>query len=332
MTPPGSGRPRASRSRESRTTCRTPKKTCTYPSTCSTAAPALSQPPSAAPPRTRCEPCSPSTASSPSTPRRRSWPASTARKRSTPNSPHASCATRASTVDGRWLRWHTERNDAGVQFDAFAAQKPSPLDTWTLWAGPSINHPAWSIRASACTPATLSPTSPEHSPTEPAPAAPPPVRRCPSSSSPPRSSRNLPCPTRQRSDADQHPASHHPRAFLYAEISALETDAGFTIPSQGQLPNRIEPRRWGTLRGSGLTVLQRTRVRSPQGLAASNLHKLECLPPTILVDLPERGMAIGPIRLEPRPAARPAPAAQRSLQSWAAKEVPEPQLRTARHK
>lgn len=60
------------------------------------------------------------------------------------------------TVDGRWLRWQTAQDDAGVQFDAFAAQTPrSTLSTWTIWAGPSINHPAWAIHASAYTPASL---------------------------------------------------------------------------------------------------------------------------------------------------------------------------------
>ncbi|GGZ79466.1 DUF317 domain-containing protein [Streptomyces bluensis] len=60
------------------------------------------------------------------------------------------------TVDGRWLRWQTAQDDAGVQFDAFAAQTPhSTLSTWTIWAGPNINHPAWAIHASAHTPASL---------------------------------------------------------------------------------------------------------------------------------------------------------------------------------
>ncbi|MFF6783774.1 DUF317 domain-containing protein [Streptomyces sp. NPDC012510] len=60
------------------------------------------------------------------------------------------------TVDGRWLRWQTNQKDAGVQFDAFAAQTPnSALSTWTIWAGPSIDRPAWTIHASAYTPASL---------------------------------------------------------------------------------------------------------------------------------------------------------------------------------
>ncbi|MEV7395235.1 DUF317 domain-containing protein [Streptomyces sp. NPDC091215] len=62
----------------------------------------------------------------------------------------------ASSVEGRWLRWRNDAGDAGVQFDAFAAQNPNaPLHTWTLWAGPSIDHPTWSIHASAYTPAAL---------------------------------------------------------------------------------------------------------------------------------------------------------------------------------
>ncbi|MFM9582530.1 DUF317 domain-containing protein [Streptomyces caniscabiei] len=60
------------------------------------------------------------------------------------------------TVDGRWLRWQTHQEDVGVQFDAFAAQAPhTALDTWTVWAGPSIDHPTWAIRASVYTPSGL---------------------------------------------------------------------------------------------------------------------------------------------------------------------------------
>ncbi|WP_329295619.1 DUF317 domain-containing protein [Streptomyces pseudovenezuelae] len=60
------------------------------------------------------------------------------------------------TVDGRWLRWTNASQDAGVQFDAFAAQNPnSPLATWTVWAGPSINQPTWAACASVYTPANL---------------------------------------------------------------------------------------------------------------------------------------------------------------------------------
>ncbi|MFG2707403.1 DUF317 domain-containing protein [Streptomyces sp. NPDC048386] len=59
-------------------------------------------------------------------------------------------------VDGRWIRWETLQGDAGVQFDAFAAQNPhSTLATWTLWAGPTIDHPTWTITASPYTPAAL---------------------------------------------------------------------------------------------------------------------------------------------------------------------------------
>ncbi|MEE1836781.1 DUF317 domain-containing protein [Streptomyces sp. SP17KL33] len=46
--------------------------------------------------------------------------------------------------------------DAGIQFDAFAAQQPnSTLATWTIWAGPSIDHPTWSVTASPYTPSAL---------------------------------------------------------------------------------------------------------------------------------------------------------------------------------
>ncbi|MFJ8794563.1 DUF317 domain-containing protein [Streptomyces sp. NPDC102462] len=60
------------------------------------------------------------------------------------------------TMDGRRLRWQPKAGDVGVQFDAFAANTPhQPLDTWTIWSGPSINQPTWAIRASVYTPAGL---------------------------------------------------------------------------------------------------------------------------------------------------------------------------------
>ncbi|MFB7275410.1 DUF317 domain-containing protein [Streptomyces sp. NPDC056244] len=60
------------------------------------------------------------------------------------------------TIDGRWIRWTNPSADAGVQFDAFTAQKPhSTLATWTIWAGPNINHPTWALYASPYTPAPL---------------------------------------------------------------------------------------------------------------------------------------------------------------------------------
>ncbi|MEU2263931.1 DUF317 domain-containing protein [Streptomyces sp. NPDC019645] len=46
--------------------------------------------------------------------------------------------------------------DAGVQFDAFAAEKAnSPLATWIVWAGPSIDQPTWALTASPHTPNSL---------------------------------------------------------------------------------------------------------------------------------------------------------------------------------
>jgi hypothetical protein len=60
------------------------------------------------------------------------------------------------TVDGRWIRWINLTGDAGVQFDAFAAQKAnSPLATWSVWAGPSIDQPTWTLTASPHTPNSL---------------------------------------------------------------------------------------------------------------------------------------------------------------------------------
>lgn len=61
------------------------------------------------------------------------------------------------TVDGRFIRWETAQDDAGVQFDAFAPQNShtTTLTTWTLWSGPDINQPTWAIHASPYTPAPL---------------------------------------------------------------------------------------------------------------------------------------------------------------------------------
>ncbi|MCX2969480.1 MULTISPECIES: DUF317 domain-containing protein [Streptomyces] len=60
------------------------------------------------------------------------------------------------TIDGRRIRWTNLSGDVGIQFDAFAAQKPSsPLATWTIWAGPSMDHPTWAVTASPCTPSSL---------------------------------------------------------------------------------------------------------------------------------------------------------------------------------
>ncbi|MFJ8112358.1 DUF317 domain-containing protein [Streptomyces sp. NPDC096132] len=60
------------------------------------------------------------------------------------------------TVDGRWIRWTNLSGDAGIQFDVFAAQQPnSTLSTWTIWAGPSIDHATWTLTASPYTPNSL---------------------------------------------------------------------------------------------------------------------------------------------------------------------------------
>ncbi|MFB6946895.1 MULTISPECIES: DUF317 domain-containing protein [unclassified Streptomyces] len=60
------------------------------------------------------------------------------------------------TVDGRWIRWTSPTGAAGVQFDAFAARHPNQsLTTWTVWAGPSLNHPTWTLTASPFTPSSL---------------------------------------------------------------------------------------------------------------------------------------------------------------------------------
>ncbi|WP_215449415.1 DUF317 domain-containing protein [Streptomyces sp. ATCC 21386] len=61
------------------------------------------------------------------------------------------------TVDGRWIRWEAPGEDAaGVQFDAFAAQKRnSPLPTWTVWGGGAVHQPTWALHFSPYTPAAV---------------------------------------------------------------------------------------------------------------------------------------------------------------------------------
>ncbi|WP_306801502.1 DUF317 domain-containing protein [Streptomyces sp. T12] len=60
------------------------------------------------------------------------------------------------TMDGRWIRWTSPDGDAGVQFDAFAAQHPNQnLATWTIWASPGPERPTWAITASRHTPSSL---------------------------------------------------------------------------------------------------------------------------------------------------------------------------------
>ncbi|MFJ9900691.1 DUF317 domain-containing protein [Streptomyces sp. NPDC091280] len=60
------------------------------------------------------------------------------------------------TVEGRWIRWTSPAGDAGVSFDAFAAQHPvQNLATWTIWAGPRADQPTWALTASSSTPSSL---------------------------------------------------------------------------------------------------------------------------------------------------------------------------------
>ncbi|MET7795365.1 DUF317 domain-containing protein [Streptomyces decoyicus] len=59
------------------------------------------------------------------------------------------------TVAGRWMRWTSPSEDAGVQFDALAATTSDSLATWTIWAGPSVDQPTWALHASPHTPAPV---------------------------------------------------------------------------------------------------------------------------------------------------------------------------------
>ncbi|OKJ72210.1 DUF317 domain-containing protein [Streptomyces sp. CB02460] len=60
------------------------------------------------------------------------------------------------TVDGQGIRWTSPTGDAGVKFNAFAAQRPTQnRATWTIWGGPDPDHPAWTLTASPYTPSLL---------------------------------------------------------------------------------------------------------------------------------------------------------------------------------
>ncbi|WP_164551852.1 DUF317 domain-containing protein [Streptomyces sp. WAC 01529] len=61
------------------------------------------------------------------------------------------------TIDGRYITWEAPGpQEAGIQFDAFAAQKDNGLlPTWTIWGGHAVHQPAWALQLSPNTPATL---------------------------------------------------------------------------------------------------------------------------------------------------------------------------------
>ncbi|MFF9778539.1 DUF317 domain-containing protein [Streptomyces sp. NPDC013978] len=101
------------------------------------------------------------------------------------------------SVDGRWIRWTNPSADAGIQFDAFAAQQPnSTLATWTIWAGRSIDHSTWRVTASPYTPAPHPPRT-----------APDPYRSHPRF---PREARDEPFPPRHRlRSAESAPGRGH---------------------------------------------------------------------------------------------------------------------------
>ncbi|WP_408057861.1 SPDY domain-containing protein [Streptomyces violaceus] len=65
----------------------------------------------------------------------------------------------------RWLEAHRGRTLAALEHPTRRCRCPvrrlrrpqphSPLHTWTLWAGPSVGHPTWTIHASTYIPAGL---------------------------------------------------------------------------------------------------------------------------------------------------------------------------------
>ncbi|MEU6814089.1 DUF317 domain-containing protein [Streptomyces sp. NPDC046860] len=84
---------------------------------------------------------------------------------------------------GRWTHWQTTAGTglhAGIQFNLVAAQNShDSVPAWTLWAGPSLDQPTWTITASTHTPAALLADLAEelahgtgqHTPAEPKPTA-----------------------------------------------------------------------------------------------------------------------------------------------------------------
>ncbi|BBC30843.1 hypothetical protein SGFS_021370 [Streptomyces graminofaciens] len=82
------------------------------------------------------------------------------------------------TMDGRWLRWQSNQEDVGVQFDAFAAQTPhTHLDSWTIWPAPPSTTPPGPSTPPPTPPPVSSPTSLKNSRTEAAPARPTPIKQ-----------------------------------------------------------------------------------------------------------------------------------------------------------
>ncbi|MFC9926593.1 DUF317 domain-containing protein [Streptomyces sp. NPDC127190] len=59
------------------------------------------------------------------------------------------------TLTGHGIRWTSPDGDAGVRFDPLTAQDPQNPATWTVWAGPDPDRPAWAITASPHAPSSL---------------------------------------------------------------------------------------------------------------------------------------------------------------------------------
>lgn len=55
------------------------------------------------------------------------------------------------TVDERWIRWRAPGEQAaGIEFDAFAAERPDGLlPAWTIWGGGTVHQPTWALGFSA---------------------------------------------------------------------------------------------------------------------------------------------------------------------------------------
>ncbi|NEB01996.1 DUF317 domain-containing protein [Streptomyces sp. SID13726] len=102
------------------------------------------------------------------------------------------------TVEGSRLHWQPQTGDAGIQFDALAANAPhQPLDTWTIWPAPAST----SAPGPSAPPSTLR-------------CAPPPRHHARNARPADRTDLSAPAPvprsTRSRSSAAREDACHPP--------------------------------------------------------------------------------------------------------------------------
>ncbi|MFI6103063.1 DUF317 domain-containing protein [Streptomyces sp. NPDC051310] len=115
----------------------------------------------------------------------------------------------------------------GVRFDAFAAQHPNQsLATWTVWAGPGSDRPAWALTASPHVPSSLLADLSGTLATGSAPARPPPRR-----------------PHATRTQGPHHHPSHRQRpAARAATLSDVRLAGGHRPRVHGARPLQLDGR------------------------------------------------------------------------------------------